>query len=112
MYEVAFAETMGHLKRLHLVRVLRRLFGSKVGKHRVKTLSGKAKKSLPQNTGERPPDKSGFGAGERYGIQYRKHLQGAARCNRIVGDCPTADFCGGRSELCRKTMAFIPIKTV
>ncbi len=28
MYEVAFAETMGHLKRLHLVRVLRRLFGS------------------------------------------------------------------------------------
>ena len=45
MYEVAFAETMGHLKRLHLVRVLRRLFGSKVGKHRVKTLSGKAKKA-------------------------------------------------------------------
>lgn len=45
MYEVALAETMDHLKRLHIVRVLRRLFGSKVGKHRVKTLSGKAKKA-------------------------------------------------------------------
>ncbi len=45
MYEVAFAETMGHLKRLHIVRVLRRLFGCKVGKHRVKTLSGKARKA-------------------------------------------------------------------
>lgn len=45
MYEVAFAETMGHLKRLHIVRVLRRLFGCKVGKYRVKTLSGKARKA-------------------------------------------------------------------
>lgn len=45
MYEVAFAETMTHLKRLHIVRVLRRLFGTKVGKHRVKTLSGKAKRA-------------------------------------------------------------------
>lgn len=44
MYEVAFAETITHLKHLHVFRVLRRLFGSKVGKHRVKTLSGKAKK--------------------------------------------------------------------
>lgn len=48
MYEVAFAETIGHLKRLHIARVLRRLFGSKVGKHRVKTLSGKAKKAYRQ----------------------------------------------------------------
>lgn len=45
MYEVAFAETMTHLKHLHIVRVLRRLFGTKVGKHRVKTLSGKAKRA-------------------------------------------------------------------
>lgn len=45
MYEVAFAETMTHLKRLHIVRVLRRLFGTKVGKHRVRTLSGKAKRA-------------------------------------------------------------------
>lgn len=44
MYEVAFAETITHLKRLRIIRVLRRLFGSKLGKHRVKTLSGKAKK--------------------------------------------------------------------
>lgn len=48
MYEVAFAETLTHLKHLHFIRVLRRLFGSKVGKHRVKTLSGKAKKAYYQ----------------------------------------------------------------
>lgn len=45
MYEVAFAETMTHLKHLHIIRVLRRLFGTKVGKHRVRTLSGKAKRA-------------------------------------------------------------------
>lgn len=45
MYEVAFAETITHLKHLRVLRVLRRLVGSKMGKHRVKTLSGKAKKA-------------------------------------------------------------------
>lgn len=44
MYEVSFDNTINGLKQGKLLQTLRRLYGSKTGKHRVKTLSGKAKK--------------------------------------------------------------------
>lgn len=103
MYEVAFAETMGHLKRLHLVRVLRRLFGSKVGKHRVKTLSGKAKKAYRKIPASDRLTKADLEQGSVTVSNIGSIYRGAARCNRIVGDCPTADFCGGSRSFAGKT---------
>lgn len=44
MFEVSFANTIDGLKRGKLLQAIRRLYGSKTGKHRVKTLTGKAKK--------------------------------------------------------------------
>lgn len=44
MFEVSFANTIDGLKKGKLLQAIRRLYGSKTGKHRVKTLTGKAKK--------------------------------------------------------------------
>lgn len=51
MYSVSFNDTIKALKGGHILKTLCRLVGSKTGKHRVKTLSGKAKKeyeSIPE----------------------------------------------------------------
>ncbi len=51
MFSVSFNDTIKALKGGHIVKTLCRLIGSKTGKHRVKTLSGKAKKayeSIPE----------------------------------------------------------------
>lgn len=44
MFEVSLDNTMQGLKKGKILQAVRRLYGSKTGKHRVKTLSGKAKK--------------------------------------------------------------------
>ncbi len=44
MYEVSFANTIDGLKEGKILQAIRRLYGSKTGKHKVKTLTGKAKK--------------------------------------------------------------------
>lgn len=44
MFEVSLDNTLNGLKHGKVMQALRRLYGSKTGKHRVKTLSGKAKK--------------------------------------------------------------------
>lgn len=44
MYSVSFNDTIKALKGGHIIKTLCRLIGSKTGRHRVKTLSGKAKK--------------------------------------------------------------------
>ncbi len=44
MYEVSLDNTLTGLKRGEVLQAIRRLYGSKTGKHKVKTLSGKAKK--------------------------------------------------------------------
>lgn len=51
MFSVSFNDTIKALKGGHILKTLCRLIGSKTGKHRVKTLSGKAKKmyeSIPE----------------------------------------------------------------
>ncbi len=51
MFSVSFNDTIKALRGGHIVKTLCRLIGSKTGKHRVKTLSGKAKKayeSIPE----------------------------------------------------------------
>lgn len=51
MFEVSMDNTINALKKGKIKTVLCRLFGAKIGKHRVKTLSGKAKKeyySIPE----------------------------------------------------------------
>lgn len=51
MFSVSFNDTIKALKSGHILKTLCRLIGSKTGKHRVKTLSGKAKKmyeSIPE----------------------------------------------------------------
>lgn len=45
MFSVSMHDTLKKLKKGKIVQVLQRLIGSKTGKHRVKTLSGKAKKA-------------------------------------------------------------------
>ncbi len=52
MFEVSMANTLQALKKLKLKTVICRLIGAKLGKHRVKTLTGKAKKdyySIPES---------------------------------------------------------------
>ena len=44
MYEVSLDNTLNGLKEGKILQAVRRLYGSKTGKHKVKTLSGKAKK--------------------------------------------------------------------
>ncbi|MCM1285546.1 MAG: 2-oxo acid dehydrogenase subunit E2 [Acetobacter sp.] len=44
MYEVSLDNTLTGLKQGKILQTLRRLYGSKTGKHKIKTLSGKAKK--------------------------------------------------------------------
>ncbi len=44
MFEVSLDNTMQGLKKGKILQTVRRLYGSKTGKHKVKTLSGKAKK--------------------------------------------------------------------
>ena len=44
MYEVSLDNTLNGLKEGKILQAIRRLYGSKTGKHKVKTLSGKAKK--------------------------------------------------------------------
>lgn len=44
MYEVSLDNTLQGLKKGKLLQAIRRLYGSKTGKHKVKTLSGQAKK--------------------------------------------------------------------
>ena len=44
MFSVSLHDTLEHLKHGHVIKVCLRLLGSKTGKHRVKTLSGKEKK--------------------------------------------------------------------
>lgn len=44
MFEVSLDNTMQGLKKGKILQAIRRLYGSKTGKHKVKTLSGKAKK--------------------------------------------------------------------
>ncbi len=44
LFSVSLNDTLKALKRGHLLKTIYRLVGSKTGKHRVKTLSGKAKK--------------------------------------------------------------------
>lgn len=44
MYEVSLDNTLTGLKRGEVLQAIRRLYGSKTGKHKIKTLSGKAKK--------------------------------------------------------------------
>ncbi|MBR3439528.1 MAG: 2-oxo acid dehydrogenase subunit E2 [Clostridia bacterium] len=44
MYSISFDDTMRELKKGHIVKVIRRLTGAKLGKHKVVTLKGKAKK--------------------------------------------------------------------
>lgn len=44
MFEVSLDNTMQGLKKGKILQAVRRLYGSKTGKHKVKTLSGKAKK--------------------------------------------------------------------
>ena len=54
LFSVSFNDTVKALKKGHILKTVYRLVGSKTGKHRVKTLSGKAKReyeSIPE--GER-----------------------------------------------------------
>lgn len=44
MFEVSMDNTLQGLKKGKILQAIRRLYGSKTGKHKVKTLSGKAKK--------------------------------------------------------------------
>lgn len=44
MYEVSFANTIDMLKKGHVVQTLRKLAGAKLGRHKIKTLSGEEKK--------------------------------------------------------------------
>lgn len=44
MFEVSLDNTLQGLKKGKILQAIRRLYGSKTGKHKVKTLSGKAKK--------------------------------------------------------------------
>lgn len=44
MYEVSLDNTLTGLKQGEVLQAIRRLYGSKTGKHKIKTLSGKAKK--------------------------------------------------------------------
>lgn len=44
MYSISFDDTMGALKRGNVLKAIRRLTGSKLGKHKVKNLRGKEKK--------------------------------------------------------------------
>lgn len=44
MYGVSMANTIDGLKHGHIIQTVERLLGAKIGKHRVKTLSGAAKK--------------------------------------------------------------------
>ena len=44
MFEVSLDNTLQGLKKGKLLQTVRRLYGSKTGKHKVKTLSGQAKK--------------------------------------------------------------------
>lgn len=44
MFEVSLDNTLNGLKEGKILQAIRRLYGSKTGKHKVKTLSGKAKK--------------------------------------------------------------------
>ncbi len=51
MFEVSLDNTLNALKRGKIAQTVNRLYGSKTGKHRVRTLSGKAKKeyySIPE----------------------------------------------------------------
>lgn len=51
MFEVSLDNTLNGLKKGKIMQAIRRLYGSKTGKHRVKTLTGKAKKeyySIPE----------------------------------------------------------------
>lgn len=51
MFEVSLDNTLNALKRGKIVQTVNRLYGSKTGKHKVRTLSGKAKKeyySIPE----------------------------------------------------------------
>ena len=53
MYEVSLDNTLTGLKEGKILQAIRRLYGSKTGKHKVKTLTGKAKKeyySIPATT--------------------------------------------------------------
>lgn len=52
MYEVSFANTIDTLKKGHVIQTLRKLAGAKIGRHKVKTLSGEEKKeykSIPES---------------------------------------------------------------
>ena len=44
MFSVSFNDTIEKLKRGHILQAILRLFGAKTGKHKIKTLSGQAKK--------------------------------------------------------------------
>lgn len=51
MYEVSFANTIDTLKKGHVVQTLRKLAGAKLGRHKIRTLSGEEKKeykSIPK----------------------------------------------------------------
>lgn len=48
MFSVSFNDTIKALKGGHFLKTLYRLIGSKTGRHRVRTLSGKAKKAYEQ----------------------------------------------------------------
>lgn len=93
MFEVSLDNTLQGLKKGKVLQAIRRLYGSKTGKHRVKTLTGKAKKdyySIPATERLTKHDiEQGTTTISNLGSIYREH-KGACALLEIIPPQTTA----------------------
>lgn len=93
MFEVSLDNTLQGLKKGKVLQAIRRLYGSKTGKHRVKTLTGKAKKdyySIPTTERLTKHDiEQGTTTISNLGSIYREH-KGACALLEIIPPQTTA----------------------
>lgn len=93
MFEVSLDNTLQGLKKGKVLQAIRRLYGSKTGKHKVKTLTGKAKKdyySIPATERLTKHDiEQGTTTISNLGSIYREH-KGACALLEIIPPQTTA----------------------
>ena len=93
MFEVSLDNTLQGLKKGKVLQAIRRLYGSKTGKHKVKTLTGKAKKdyySIPDTERLTKHDiEQGTTTISNLGSIYREH-KGACALLEIIPPQTTA----------------------
>ena len=93
MFEVSMDNTLKALRKGHIGTVINRLIGSKTGKHKVKTLTGKAKReyyAIPEK------DRLTFRdieQGHRNGHERRLGVPLSKRAGLPAGDHPAAGRC-------------------